>query len=161
MPYSTPDDLLFGAVPPPQNLDHWIQVADDEIDASIGRIYVTPVAFPVSTEARPAKLLIKKVSSMLATGRAIMAIDAGSEEGNVNQYANYLIKEACRIIEAVSSGDITLDGVQMLSPDDTTSAPKVYNVDTESLVESFYGNFQAPPWPETDRPYWACREGGE
>jgi hypothetical protein len=159
--YSTVQDLMFGSVPLPVDPERWITAADEEIDASIGRLYVTPISFPGSTEARPAKLLIKKTSAMLATGRAIMAIDAGSQENNLHQYAAYLVREACKTIAAIASGEITLDAVQMTNPEDTSSAPKIYNLDASSAVEDFFGNFQAPVFSDADRPYWSYPYRGQ
>lgn len=159
MAYSSVADLMFGSVPLPPDPDRWITAADEEIDSGVGRLYLTPISFPSSTEARPAKLLIKRVSAMLATGRAIMAIDAGSQENSLHQYAMYLIREARSVITAISTGEISLDGVQVASPEDATSAPKVYNIDTSSAVEDFFGHFQAPAWPDTDRPYWTYPRG--
>lgn len=154
MAYSTVPDLLFGSVPTPPEPEKWIERADEEIDSYVGRLYVTPIAFPATTEARPGMLLIKRVSAQLATGRAIMALDAGSQEDSLHQYAAYLIKESCKVLKSIADGDVTLDGIQMASPDDTTSAPQVYNVDESSAVEDFFSNFQAPSLADGDRPYW-------
>lgn len=161
MAYSTSNDLLFGSVPPPSDVDKWIQLADDEIDASIGNTYLTPITFPASSDARPSKLLVKNASAMLATGRAIMAIDSGSEEDGVHQYGLYLIKEARKVIDAIACGETVLTGVQLTGSDaDITSAPKVYNTDASSAVEGFFSNFQTPSFTDFDRPYWMYQDRG-
>jgi hypothetical protein len=161
--YSEVGDLLFGSVPTVgQDLAAWVDRADEEIDAAIGNIYVTPVSFPSTTEARPGKLLVKKISSQLATGRAIMSMDAGSEESTLHQYGLYLIKEANASLKCIKDGDVILPGVQMISPDDLTSAPKVYNVDSSSAVEDFFGQFNTANRGPQGVPYWinADRWGG-
>lgn len=163
MAYSEPSDLLFGSVPTVgQDLTAWIARADDEIDAEIGTLYVTPISFPSSSEARPGKLLIKKISSQLATGRAIMSMDAGSEENTLHQYGLYLIKEANAALRCIKSGEVVLPGVQMVSTEDLTSAPKVYNVDQSSAVEDFFSNFSGPNVNGQSVPYWSTinRWGG-
>lgn len=155
MAYSEVGDLVFGAIPTAQqDLTSWITRADEEIDAEIGTIYVTPLSFPMSTEARPGKLLIKKISYQLATGRAIMSMDAGSEENNIHQYGFYLIKEALAALKCIKDGDVILPGVQILNPEDATSAPQVYNVDSSSAVEDFFGTFNSPGLNGENVPYW-------
>lgn len=163
MAYSSPEDLLFGSIPTVgQDLQKWIDRADEEIDAVIGTLYVTPISFPASSEARPGQLLIKKISSQLATGRAIMSMDAGSQENNLHQYGLYLIKEATSSLRCIQEGDVVLPGVQTISPEDLTSAPKVYNVDESSAVEDFFGNFHASNLTPQSVPYWVTprRWGG-
>lgn len=156
MPYSTAQDLMFGSIPVPADVDKWITVADDEIDAGVGRLYVTPLTFPGDTVSRPGMLLIKRASAMLATGRAIMAIDSGSQEDNLHQYAAYLVKQGCKIIEDIVDGELTLPGVQLVNPESATTAPKIYNVDASSAVEDFFSNFQAPSVLDGEPivPYW-------
>lgn len=163
MAYSEVTDLMFGGIPTSgQDLASWITKADEEIDAEIGMLYVTPISFPGSTEARPGKLLIKKISSQLATGRAVMSMDAGSEDTNLHQYGLYLIREAMEALKCIKNGDVVLPGVQMISPDDLTSAPRVYNVDPSSAVEDFFGNFSGPGLNGSNVPYWTGlqRRGG-
>ena len=157
--YASVADLMFGSVPVPATIDTWLQAADDEIDSKIGHIYITPVSFPATSEARPGMLRLKRIAAMLTTGRAIMSIDAGSEEDAVHQYAMYLLREAQDGISELASGDVALPGVQLLSPASTTSAPQISNVDATSAVEDFYGNFVAPDVYQED-PYWSYRNGG-
>lgn len=163
MAYSTTADLLFGGIPTVgQDLQKWIDRADEEIDAAIGTLYVTPLTFPASSEVRPGQLLIKKISSQLATGRAIMSMDAGSQENNLHQYGLFLLKEASAALKCIKEGEVILPGVQTISPEDLTSAPKVYNVDTSSAVEDFFGNFNAANSSPGNPPYWVTprRWGG-
>lgn len=158
MAYSQVGDLLFGAIPTQgQDLEQWITRADEEIDAAIGNLYVTPISFPASSEARPGQLLVKKISSQIATGRAIMAMDAGSQENNLHQYGLFLLKEATSSLKCIQEGEVVLPGVQMISTEDLTSAPKVYNVDESSAVEDFFGNFNTANLGPESVPYWSTR----
>lgn len=84
-----------------------------------------------------------------------MSLDAGSEENNVHQYGLYLIREAMASLKCIKNGDIVLPGVQLINPEDVSSAPIVDNVDSSSAVEEFFGNFRQPGMSGDVVPYWS------
>jgi phage gp36-like protein len=149
VPYSAVGDLLTGQVPTPTYLDpaKYVSDASDEVDSFIGHIYVTPVdVTEMGPTSRPARLLLKRIANWLASGRLLMAASAGNQKLEINAYANTLVADATRALEAVASGDVPLIGAPLLPSEDETqtTGPQIYNVDAESNVEAFYDRIANP-----------------
>lgn len=153
--YAQISDLMLGNVPMPGYVDAaaMIQGAADEIDAVIGLTYVTPVSITDTPATRASRLMLKKANAMLASGRIIMAVDAGGQDTDLHKYGRYLIGEAEKIVAAIASGQITLQGATPLSASPGGTAPVIVNLDAESSVESFYDNFK-PVDTCLPRRYW-------
>lgn len=150
--YSEVTDLLTGNIPFSGPVDPVKFVADaaDEIDSRIGHIYQTPIDIsdvPENPVARPARLLLKRVSNFLASGRLIMAAAAGSQKLEVNAYAERLVTEALDALNGIASGDIPLAGaprIEDVPGEVTTTGPQIHNLDAESNVEAFYNRIANP-----------------
>lgn len=152
MAYCTKDDLLTGDIPLAGKYGDgtsFVDMAADEIDAQIGHIYVTPVEFDESTPekaalARPAKLLLKKINRLLASGRIILDMAAGGEDDSLHAYGNSMWREGVNLLNQISSGKIVLAGAPLLAADateDPNTGPSIHQDDPYSMVEGFYARF--------------------
>lgn len=157
MAYSVESELLLGNIPLPSYLSAaaYIQDADDEIDSQIGHLYDTPLdTANTSQMVRPARLLIKRLSKHLATGRIILAVASPEENKNLHAYGWSLVQSAQESLAQIASGAIPLPGAAVNDTVDTTDAAKVpviSNLDAESNVEAFYDRVVNPnyvyPYP--------------
>lgn len=146
MAYSTVGDLLLGDMPAPPNAEQYVQDAADEIDSKLGLRYTTPIVVDDSPANRVTNLLLKRISTHLASGRLILAQAVSGENQYVHAYGQKLIKEATDALDQLSSGDLVLPGAEYLNTDDVVvSGPVINNLDAESNVESFYGFVQQDP----------------
>lgn len=155
-PYSTPEDFLTGDIPLPPYIDPNKVCLDarDEIDSHIGFIYETPLDVteggPLS---RPARLLIKRISAHLSSGRLIMAADSSGQNEELHNYGIYLVNQAMDALNAISQGKIVLDGATKKDDDEkVATAPLISNLDAVSQVEAFYGMVTNPTWPYVQPP---------
>jgi len=147
--YSAVSDLLTGNIPVsgPVDPDKYVSDAADEIDSKIGHIYETPIDVteggPLS---RPARLLLKRISNWLASGRLLMAAAAGSQKMELNAYANKLVSDATFALDQIASGDIILEGAPRRdgSEEPSSTGPQIHNLDPESNVEAFYNRIANP-----------------
>lgn len=166
MAYCTKDDLLTGSIPLAGKYGDgtpFVNLAADEIDGQIGHIYTTPVEFDESTPektaaVRPAKLLLKKINLLLASGRIILDMAAGGEDDNLHAYGQSMWMEAKGLLDAISSGKIVLVGAPELpdTADNANTGPSIVQEDPYSLVEGFYTRYSQPaffPPPAPMRPY--------
>lgn len=166
MAYSTPDDLLTGAIPIPSYIDASKVIADagDEIDSKLGHIFETP--FDMSDPgplSRPARLLIKRICNNLASGRLLLALASPEENSRLHAYGWSLVQEALEAIRCIAEGDVTLEGadVNPTAPTEQATVPMINNLDAESNVEAFYNRIANPAylatgfpgesWPNPDR----------
>lgn len=140
--YSQATDLLLGDIPLGRYIDKekFIKDAADEIDGMIGSLYQTPIDMtdngPVS---RPARLLLKRISAHLSSGRLIMAMDASGQDEELQKYGIYLVREAEKLIKQIMSGAIELDGAEKIERGDgEATTPLINNLDERSRVEAFY-----------------------
>jgi phage gp36-like protein len=144
--YSQVTDLLIGNIPLPQALtpQKYVDDAADEIDSVIGFRYQTPIDMSdLGNVVKPARLLLKRVSNWLATGRIILAVDAAGEDVQLHAYGLKLVSDANDVLRAIADGVVFLDGaVTMTDPDEASMglrrAPQIANLDEESIVEAFY-----------------------
>jgi hypothetical protein len=165
MTYSAVADLLLGNVPLPTTLDpaKFVQDAADEIDSRIGFVYVTPipVASMSAPSERPTALLLKRISNWLASGRLILALDAGGEDYAVHAYGLKLVKDASEAIDAICSLQVILEGAMRLDGTEPLTGhkarPLIHNLDPQSQVEAFYAYTADPlayrPYGENGGPY--------
>lgn len=144
--YCTNTDLLVGDIPLAAkygNGSGFVQLAADEIDATIGRIYVTPVTFDVmaNPSSRVSQLMLKKINILLASGRIVMDMAAGGEDDNLHAYGYSMWKEAWTLLQDLVSGKYTLETSSGKIDTDTSNdntAISIANEDGYSLVEAFY-----------------------
>ena len=148
MGYSVEGDLLLGNIPLPTYASpaKYIQDAQNEIDSVIGFIYETPLDLSDTSElVKPARLMIKRISNWLATGRIVLAISAGSEQHDLNAYGTSLVKQASLLLEQIGCGDVVLEGaIPVDGKEIPFSGPQIFNVDPESNVEAFYDRIANP-----------------
>lgn len=141
-------DLLTGNIPTPASLspDKFVADAADEIDSQIGFIYHTPVDITdTALTSRPARLLLKRLNVFLATGRLLLAADAGGEDNQLHAYGLKLVNDATSALEMIAQGRIVLEGAARISNnDDKPLGPLVSNADPESYVEAFYNRVINP-----------------
>lgn len=146
--YCAVTDLLTGNIPTPSYLspERFVNDAADEIDSRIGFVYVTRVDVSSNSPVvKPAKLLLKRLNVFLATGRMLMAVDAGGEDDQLHAYALSLVQEANECIEYIVSGQIRLDGAPLVEGEAPTErGPMISNLDKESNVEAFYDRIANP-----------------
>lgn len=147
MLYSTEVDIKLGDIPLPAYIDkdRLLQDAADEIDSFIGFVYDTPVNMQDDSPViRPARLLLKRISTALVTGRLVLEIAASGEDVALHAYGVRLLNEAHVALEQIRTGTIHLDGAELLPNEDGTdnpTGPLIANVDSDSLVEAFYDRF--------------------
>lgn len=165
MAYCTKDDLLTGDIPLAGKYGDgtaFVNFAADEIDGQIGHVYVTPVEFtdPMNPKAKPAQLLLKKINILLASGRIILDMAAGTEDQNLHAYGNAMLLEGINLLNMISKGDIKLNMATEIdtAADDDNTAVAVIQDDPYSLVETFYKQYSTPAWamfppPAPMRPY--------
>lgn len=151
MPYSVPSDMLVGSVTLSRGLEpqKYVDDAADEIDSSIGFIYVTPVDIESDGNpvVRPARLLLKRLNNNLATGRYIMAMTASGQRLELHAYGAQLVKEVIEILKQIAAGDILLEGAPKIDDGEGNAnftGPQIANLDAESNVESFYNRVGNP-----------------
>lgn len=167
--YSDVADMLTGNIPVSPGIGtKYVQDAADEIDSVIGKIYKTPLnVAPGADETppgagpmtRPSRLLIKRISNWLASGRLMLATSAGGEDDQLHAYALYLVKGATDVLMAIARGEVDLEGAEKQDEegDEGVYGPLISNVDPESNVEGFYDRIVfAPPNPYV----WMGRQAG-
>lgn len=152
--YSDPTDLLLGNIPLPSYIDtsKLVQDVADEIDSRIGYTYATPLDLTdTSAIARPARLLVKRISRNLATGRLILQVASPEENARLHAYGWSLIKESLEALEYIANGDMPLEGATPAPGASTpaVTAPQISNLDAESNVEAFYNRLANPSYVYT------------
>ena len=158
MAYCDVQDLLTGNVPTPDYLSpaKYVNDAANEIDSKIGFIYETPVDIAEDLPApvpRPVRLLLQRLNVFLATGRLLMAVDAGGEETAVHAYGKSLVDDATMTLNEIAAGKLVLVDTPVLDNGGdgvAPTAPLISNLDPESNVEAFYDrianpNYRFPP----------------
>lgn len=178
MAYCTKDDLLTGDIPLAGKYGDgtaFVNLAADEIDSQIGHIYITPVVFDVGdpedpikvAKARPARLLLKKINTLLASGRIILDMAAGGEDDRLHAYGRSMVNEALSLLNKITNMDIILVGAEMLpdAADDQNTGPSVLQEDPYSLVRGFYDRYSSgaivspmPMRPYADEPLFEMEE---
>lgn len=147
MAYCSKTDLLTGDIPLAGKYGDgtsFVNLAADEIDAQIGHIYVTPVVFDESdpqkaAKVRPAKLLLKKINTLLASGRIILDQAAGGEDDNLHAYGKSMVDEALVLLSGLMAGKIVLTDAPIIEGTETkANGPSIAQADPYSLVEGFY-----------------------
>jgi hypothetical protein len=149
--YCTKDDLLTGDIPLAGKYGDgtsFVEMAADEIDAQLGHMYTTPIEFDDSTpesEAinRPAKLLLKKVNRLLASGRIVLDMAAGGEDNNLHAYGASMWQEAVSLLDKIACRDIVLVGAPLIetAAADENTRVSITNEDPYSLVKGFYDRY--------------------
>jgi hypothetical protein len=141
---------MLGNIPLPAYIAvaDYIKVADEEFDSQIGYVYETPLDVSENGPmSRPARLLINRISKLLATARILMAIAAPDEKNAVNAYAWQLLREAKAALGNIVNGEFELEGALLVrrpAVDQPTKGPIISNVDSESNVEAFYDRIANP-----------------
>lgn len=145
--YCVTGDLLLGNVPTPASAATYVQSTADEMDSIIGLQYVTPVVLDVNVQAeRAGALLLKRINAWLASGRLLMALDAGGEDDQLHQYAKYLVDQALMALGQIADGTIILPGADPVNPGDNqrVTGPLASFEDDASVVEQFGAVFGNP-----------------
>lgn len=159
--YSEPESLLFGDIPIGSGLNTatFIEDAADEIDAALGWTYQTPFDItPSGAMAEPAKILIKRISNYLASGRAILAVDAGGEDTALHAYGLRLVNEGLGWLQQIATGQVPLINAPVLpGQEPETTGPVIVNYDEASAVDAFYNRVMKPETAIPVLPYrdWA------
>lgn len=159
--YCGKDDLLLGDIPIGSGTrqEAFLQDATDEINVTLGGLYVVPFdvseAGPLSVRSRT---FIKRAAAFLATGRMIMAVDAGGEDTTLHAYGLSLVREALGWLAMITSGQITLDGAEPTPTNsDGNTGPTIKNTDAVSSMDAFYDRMMNPEKDMWVLPYrdWA------
>lgn len=132
--YSTVDDLLLGDIPISSKVDKekFVDAAAEEIDSRIGHIY----ALPLTGLASHSQLLLKRINNHLATGRLILAVDAGGDDA-LHAYGLSLINGALGELAAIANGMIDLVGADRVPGTAELTGPAIVNADAYSATEAF------------------------
>lgn len=142
--YALVGDLLLGAVPVPSDAQMYVDQAAEEIDSRIGIKYATPVVVDNSVESRPTALLLKKINIWLASGRLVLAKNAGKDL-NLHAYGKYMVDQATAALDSIVNGTVILPGAALATADATqASGPVSVNADDYSPVEEFGSVFGNP-----------------
>lgn len=145
MAYCEDSDLLLGNIPLPSYINSVDKVQDaaDEIDSMIGFTYVTPIDVSDGSDVpRPARLVLKRINSHLASGRLIMELASSDEQRELHQYGWSLVKQALATLDRIVSGEVVIEGAPRLD-DGNPSDDKIIqiNKDDVSQVDAFYDYF--------------------
>lgn len=151
MAYSVVDDLLIDDSVYSVDLDKHIGLADDEINVRLGYVYEIPlVPVPPAVGLRAQDiLLLKMISSKLASGRIILAAATPGEDNNLHAYGRYLVNDAMQSLNLLASGEIDIEAVRLdvLTEEDLSRLPSVVNQDEESLLLGFEETvMRGNPW---------------
>lgn len=153
--YSTEADIKLGSIPLPEYMDvnRQLQDAADEIDSFIGFLYETPINMQSDSPVdRPARLLLKRISIALVTGRIVLEVASSSEDARLHAYGAKMVGEAHDALELIRNGSMILAGAVRRNTETTEpTGPMIANVDSASLVEEFYDRFSYVTAP---RPAW-------
>lgn len=153
--YCGTEDLRKGDIPLPSYMgdgSSYITQAAEQIDATIGMTYVTPVEFDVEAhpEHRPAFLMLKNINMLIASGRLILDLAIAGESDNMHAYGLGMLKEGLALLEKLGGGEIVLVGAEPIPVPEgeqgSFTGPMILNEDAESLVEGFYKR-TAPGYP--------------
>lgn len=152
--YSNVEDMLLGDITPgiSSNQESYVTSARDEIDSMIGFRYVTPLNIDETVDGqankivRPARLLIKRISVHLSSGRFLMAQAAPSEDDNVHAYGARLVRDALVALNQIANGATDLTGAELVDGEvvDAVAHPIIGNLDHRSRVEQFYDEVANP-----------------
>jgi hypothetical protein len=148
--YCAVSDLRTGDIRLPPYLgtpEQIIKKASDEIDAALGHIYKTPINFPViqgvdEATYRPAKLTLKKINWLIASGRSMLDMAAVGEDTTQHAYGLGMLKEGLALLKQIETGEMRLTGAELIESGETDAedftGPSIHNEDPASLVETFY-----------------------
>lgn len=144
MAYCVVGDLLTGDIPLPVVVSpqQYIASTAEEIDAALGHLYITPIVLDVTNPAvRPSALTLKNVNAKLASGRIIMAADAGGQDTTLHAYGLSLVREALTTLTELRASADTLPGAVVIESAMATRVsrgPILINPDATSRVDDFY-----------------------
>lgn len=142
--YSTVDDFLIENIPLPRTLNaqKFVNDAADEIDSVIGARYATPINMLESGPVlRHSRLLIRRVSVALSTGRMILALATPGEDGSLHAYGARLVRDALSLLEGIRVGDILLEGAETTDSFGQDGTMSIVNHDPTSIVDTFESAF--------------------
>ena len=149
--YCAEGDLRLGDIRLPNYItrEQGIKTAADEIDEALGHIYITPIEIPNDAQYRPARLALKKINWLLASGRMILDLNASGESDNQHAYGMGMLKEGLALLKAYATEERKLDGAAKIELPEgeqpSFTGPAIFNEDPESLVESFYKRSASSP----------------
>jgi phage gp36-like protein len=135
--YSQVTDLLTGdlTIGGGVNKDRYVQDATDEINSRIGFMYLLPLT---PTPATHILLTLKRCANLIATGRMILALGVGGEDGSQHSYGESLLHEGQMLLSAIECGQISL-GCDKIAVQGDGNAPTILQTDSLSSVDAFYG----------------------
>lgn len=141
------EDLLLGDLTLPRYMgdgSQFVNIAAEDIDSSLGHIYVTPIEIVGSDPTyRASTLMLKRINRLLASGRIILDLAAAGEDSDLHAYGRSLYREGMDLLQKIVTGDIVLAGADRVDAglDAASTGPRIINEDSASLVESFYARF--------------------
>ena len=137
MTYCTTSDLLIGDITADTSAATLaISNATDEIDAALGFEYVTPIN--TANVATHIRLTLTRCCALIASGRYLLAQGTTtSDEGN--SYGWSLLKEGQGILKSITSGQVSLIGVERRLSSDDNTGPSITQFDATSPLDAFYG----------------------
>lgn len=134
-------DLELGdvSVPPSINLYDYINGAADEINSELGQIYTLPL--DLSLAPAWVALKLKKINAKWAAGRFVAGRALPTENGSLNAFATWLLKDATSELGLIMSGTVNLPGLPRVQGSFRASAPRQAFRDASSAVDAFEDRF--------------------
>ncbi len=146
--YSPVEDMLLGDMSIGEGPDIRVPYpvsAKKEIDAKLAPLYVLPLDLDAIEPW--AVDYLSDTSNKIASGRFIMSQAVGGEDGQVNPYGRFLLREGQNQLAALASYEVILEGAEKKPSGDKSRAPGVINRDGESATEAFENAFmRGEPW---------------
>jgi hypothetical protein len=155
--YSAVGDLLLGDLVTHSALDkaQFVKDAFDEMNSMLGTVFEIPIDVTASSPIpEHARLLLKRINNHLATGRLILAVAIGGEDGSLHAYGLYLVREAyARIREILENPQAYLPDAVLRDDILLDTGPTIAHQDAESAVSAFYGTFMGRSFPAINPPW--------
>lgn len=140
--YCAEADINLGDLQSPRvvEIEDWIKVTADEIDAEIGQIYKLPLSFdPTRPEDRADALYLKKINSFLATARIILTIAGAGSDDVLHAYGKSLLGDAKGALSKIVNKSVILESAVLIDDVDAQyNGPIITNKDAGSFVDAFY-----------------------
>lgn len=147
MAYATEEDLLVGDLElhPALDVEKFINDAANEINSKLGTVFQVPIPVGSTATVEPhARLTLKRINAHLASGRLILAVAQGGEDGSLHAYGRYLVNEAQgEIRQILADPEGMLPGALVRDDLLTDTGPTIAQQDATSPVEAFYGEFSS------------------
>lgn len=134
----------------------FVNDAADEIDSTIGGMYVLPINKSLLTVR--STLILKRINNWLATGQIVCTLAIGGEDKAMNAYGMSMLKDARSLLLQVASGAILLEDAVLVEGEEGSRGPRTVNHDAVSALDVYEDRTMrwhpVPPPPSWGKPIW-------